>query len=380
MAEPPKTTIDKLGDHFDDLMGIEDKGFGPQQLAEKRRKEELQKMQVALLQKERERQAKSDLGIVEQNVPAPVEKAPVQKGFEVKKLDPNLYEVPLAMGSLRVSLSGGHDVGGEAKDFACFAEAELFENAATGTLRVVVSKGKDLYNPELVFSKQDPYVKIKIGKDTEQTQYIHNGGGNPEWGKELQFKLEGTIEEKAVIIEVFDHNPIAKDAFIGSAKIPIRNFLEEYSKAPKWIRIGRDANGATDAGFIELQTELKQLDFKLRTLEAKQATLPDDVNTHNPSWKKVFVFDDVRVDSFVKVSIYQNRALRSPSFHGQVTIDVRKFIKDNFFSDEKLFRHKLQAREKSENDDIVTGTIDVDLRFLTETEPAGMTPSLIGKK
>jgi len=70
--------------------------------------------------------------------------------------------------------------------------------------------------------KADPYAKITIGAQTQQTKVHKSGGKNPVWNDEFAFQVSN---EKECIIEVYDKESMGKDKFMGQAKVSIMDWI-----------------------------------------------------------------------------------------------------------------------------------------------------------
>ncbi|CAD5173870.1 protein C2-DOMAIN ABA-RELATED 11-like [Musa acuminata AAA Group] len=81
-----------------------------------------------------------------------------------------------------------------------------------GVLKVIVSKGKSLAIRD--FTSSDPYVVVKLGKQTAKTKVI-NSCLNPVWNEELSFSVKEPLG--VLKLEVFDRDRFKFDDKMGHA-------------------------------------------------------------------------------------------------------------------------------------------------------------------
>jgi hypothetical protein len=108
-------------------------------------------------------------------------------------------------------------------------EVELmikFEPARKGMLIITTYEARDLPNVEL-FGKQDPYVKISVGKDKKKGKTINNGGQNPYFQEEeLEFYIGEREWKDDLKIELYDAD-IGRDDLISSTIISIMPIINQ---------------------------------------------------------------------------------------------------------------------------------------------------------
>ncbi|KAI9224783.1 C2 domain-containing protein [Blastocladiella britannica] len=82
-----------------------------------------------------------------------------------------------------------------------------------------------------MFSKSDPYVIIKCGRfHSKRTKTIKNNN-NPVWNETHSIDTKGFLggEGSDIVIELWDHDYLTRDDFLGSITIP----LEDLRQGPK---------------------------------------------------------------------------------------------------------------------------------------------------
>jgi len=97
-----------------------------------------------------------------------------------------------------------------------------------GNLNVRVVSVQGLENKE-VFTKNDPYVVLKVGKERRTTHTRNSAGRAAEFNETFSFPLTGSIRDGALHVSVWDDDPI-KDDFIGELDIP---FSELERRGPQ---------------------------------------------------------------------------------------------------------------------------------------------------
>lgn len=75
----------------------------------------------------------------------------------------------------------------------------------------------ELTKKKEMFGKMDPYCVIKYGPNRHQTERAKDHDMSPIWNHEII--LESSPTTRAIIFEVFDHEKIKKDDFLGEGSI-----------------------------------------------------------------------------------------------------------------------------------------------------------------
>lgn len=94
--------------------------------------------------------------------------------------------------------------------------------AKFGNLIVKVVKGVDIKTGQGMFGKADPYAKLKIGSQENQTKPHVQGGKNPVWNQEFEFQIS---TEKEMEVDIFDKEQVGSDKFMGRAKVGIMDWI-----------------------------------------------------------------------------------------------------------------------------------------------------------
>ena len=126
----------------------------------------------------------------------------------------------------------------ESSNFDYKFTAEFDEEESTikfqpGVLDITVQKAANLQNNDK-FSKSDPYVKIKYGKDEFRSQTISNNL-NPEWNFTCSFDILDETEEY-IHINVYDDD-FGKDNFQGCYSLPARDAVKTLTKQSNWFNL-----------------------------------------------------------------------------------------------------------------------------------------------
>jgi len=72
------------------------------------------------------------------------------------------------------------------------------------------------------FSKADPYVVLNHNQIRVKTTFIKNTQ-NPVYNQDFEFR--GVVEQDEVIINVFDHESLTKDLFLGEVRLNKNDFV-----------------------------------------------------------------------------------------------------------------------------------------------------------
>jgi hypothetical protein len=91
-----------------------------------------------------------------------------------------------------------------------------------GVLLVKVVKGVDIKSGQGMFGKADPYAKLKIGAQEQQTKPDVQGGKAPVWNQEFEFQIS---TEKELELDIFDKEQVGSDKFMGRAKVGIMDWI-----------------------------------------------------------------------------------------------------------------------------------------------------------
>lgn len=86
------------------------------------------------------------------------------------------------------------------------------------------------------FGRQDPYCKITVGSQVQQTRTATDGGKSPNWQDSLSFSVHGG--EQSVHIAIFDRDIITRDDFIGDTTIPLMQVFQ-MKQIAQWYPLTR---------------------------------------------------------------------------------------------------------------------------------------------
>ena len=96
-----------------------------------------------------------------------------------------------------------------------------------GTLIVKPLNAKLLIDEEML-GTMDPYVRVKVGNNVKSTNWDEGGGKNPTWKDSLPFE-NITAQDSLISLDVFDHDNVSSDDFLGNVTIDIKQILEKKS-------------------------------------------------------------------------------------------------------------------------------------------------------
>ena len=113
---------------------------------------------------------------------------------------------------------------------------------APGRLVVSLVEADGLRNHEL-FGKQSPFVIVKVGGTTKQTDPCKKGGSEPRWNTDLPFPMdEEWYQSEALHLELYDKETIkSSNDFIGSVDVSLGEVLD---KGQLWLDVV-EKNGKT---------------------------------------------------------------------------------------------------------------------------------------
>ena len=69
-----------------------------------------------------------------------------------------------------------------------------------------------------MFGKMDPYCKIQVGGNTQQTKVAHNAGKTPVWSDVMTYRLNN---DSQMTITLYDKDHLTKDDLLGTVVIPL---------------------------------------------------------------------------------------------------------------------------------------------------------------
>jgi len=110
---------------------------------------------------------------------------------------------------------------------------------------VTVSNAQNL--PSSLLDKTDPYVRVKVGSQTEKTTTKSDAGKQAAWDEILVFSLDATANVSTVHFDVFDEDTLSDD-LIGRGSVPLQTghyavpLVDDASKARGVLHVSVSVN------------------------------------------------------------------------------------------------------------------------------------------
>lgn len=130
------------------------------------------------------------------------------------------------------------------------------------TLVIKPLSGTFLKDVEL-FSKQDPFVKVSVGTESQKTEVAHNAGKNPTWKATLSFKLTQQQYQNSdnvlINFETFDDEGTKAARALGSGTIKLSQVQMDINNPnrPQSTRIPLYDNKKKEIGSIEVRFDFQ---------------------------------------------------------------------------------------------------------------------------
>jgi len=103
----------------------------------------------------------------------------------------------------------------------------------TGTLIIKPLTAKLTRNTE-TFSRMDPFVRIALGSNIQQTHTHIEGGTNPCWNEQVSFKR---MNEDVIIFEVWDNDFTNPDDLVGTGEVAVSTVFNQNCRFNDWINL-----------------------------------------------------------------------------------------------------------------------------------------------
>jgi len=97
----------------------------------------------------------------------------------------------------------------------------------------------------------DPYVRIRVGSQSSQTQVAQSAGKHPTWSDRLMFKK---TTEDIVNFEVWDRDRNSRDDLVGSGAVSLAKL---YLKGNKSLETVQLVYKGRNAGQLQVEIELE---------------------------------------------------------------------------------------------------------------------------
>jgi len=103
----------------------------------------------------------------------------------------------------------------------CLSPTEPFQ-PSPGLLEVRIKSASRLHCTH-TFGSMNPYVTVKVGKQSKSTLVRKKGGTEPEWNETLSFEMEG--DEEVIKFKVRSKNRLGRDDVVGSACLSLQRAI-----------------------------------------------------------------------------------------------------------------------------------------------------------
>jgi Ca2+-dependent lipid-binding protein len=122
----------------------------------------------------------------------------------------------------------------------------------SGTLSIHVVEAKFTFASDY---KMDPFVRVTIDKDRQQTKTLLNGGKNPKWREILRFKITPSqisrIDSMIIQFEAFDAQSDTAELFLGKALYSLSKIKNKGSQT-SLLEIQDKSNKVVGSLHVEL--------------------------------------------------------------------------------------------------------------------------------
>lgn len=124
-------------------------------------------------------------------------------------------------------------------------------------LRVKVISGRKLYKTDL-FTKIDPFIKVKFGQDVSTSVYMKNAGSDVEFDWNVCFPFDPEASEKPRLeLIVMDHDTLRPDDVVGAHTITHEKLVQyqgQVNALEEELQLTRDGILHSDkpAGFLKV--------------------------------------------------------------------------------------------------------------------------------
>lgn len=210
--------------------------------------------------------------------------------------------------SVKIELTGDNKCPFEGIQLHIFVEEEdQFLKFTAGKLLVKKIVCHDLPNAELLTGTNDPYVDLKFGTETRQTEVIDEGGCNPTFDL-LDISIDvqrDQIEYEMLRVKVMDKNTLRSNTTIGEGSLSLLSLLHHLDTVVELHLQLTDAK-QKPAGKITLFAQL-----------VDRATVSEDMETNiipiDPNFKEgIFQISTVRGFGLKSASSLLGSTLQNP--------------------------------------------------------------------
>ena len=131
-----------------------------------------------------------------------------------------------------------------------------------GKLTVRVVEAKNLKAGVGVFGRADPYVRLKLGEQSRETDPDSRGGKTPSWeksgGKKAEFDFE-LYDEREMKFNVMDKEVVGPDKHMGEAAVSVLDWISSGGYRGK---IDLRDKGGKHAGELVISATFRKVDSR----------------------------------------------------------------------------------------------------------------------
>src|SRR3990167_5712111 len=97
-----------------------------------------------------------------------------------------------------------------------------------------ISLDLQIISNQIATGNSDPYCILKIGQTSFKSR-VEKKTLNPTWKETFKFEVANPDTEQ-LLIEVYDHDDVSANDFLGSTQVPLNNLVQGQEKL-LWVRL-----------------------------------------------------------------------------------------------------------------------------------------------